>query len=471
MLDPFNMFASRRSILLFVAFVGCIELLATLRSIGQTDQTDPTPTPQPSGTPIADVSSNVLGFRVQQLETEIENLKDQPARFASWKVKLADAETKIQSVNPESELPTRVDAIKTAFQNLSTHSAAEDVASLVGEFKDAVDRLEDIRSEITDPVGEIYQSLAFPFNGLTNTLSIAANLKKQALTRFDDAKVTALLPHFSELVNKIQSDHINFQSLPFAGVADEIRDRLLTTYTTELDAMKTRAIQALKTADSDLGNELLRLEQKQKDDDKEIISINKELRSREQTQASLVSGNLIWIFIGIVVTIIVVLLILRVNSDEQSLLMIRERTAFELFATGMFLVTVIVLATGNLVEKTVLGTLLGTLAGYLFTRRGSSAPTTSDQKAAARRRPKKPSFEPTDGKLRLPRLDNDTDFYEIYARDATKPSSSPTLMGLSSEQEFEIPASVKRAVTYQVWIIGKSLEGDSPPSESILVKL
>lgn len=57
---------------------------------------------------------------------------------------------------------------------------------------------------------------------------------------------------------------------------------------------------------------------------------------------------MIWIFVGIIFAIVAVLVIMRVKSDEQSMLMIRERTAFEIFATGMFLVTVIFLATGDL---------------------------------------------------------------------------------------------------------------------------
>ena len=468
---PLPVFFAWNSTVLRIAFVASIELVTLTLSAAEAS-----PSPSASPNALSDVSSSFLSSRVQQLESDLQGIKEVPDQIRGLIGTTNDAITKVKDYNPEADLKRRVEDLKTALKNLSAYTvdSGQDLDALILNFSNALGDLDEISSsdlnQLLSNLGEAAAAIAAGYHSTALT-SIGERLKQNHID-ISTNKIAEELPGLTSLVSKLRDKHyVDFSKPPFSGIAQEIDNSLLVLLRDQVNKAKEKSGQTLSDAQSVLTAELTKVQQRISAETAELDSDNKELRSRELGQASLVSGNLIWIFIGIVVTIIAVLLILRVNSDDQSLLMIRERTAFELFATGMFLVTVIVLATGNLVEKTVLGTLLGTLAGYLFTRRGSSAPTTSDQKAPERRRPKKPSFEQTDGKIRVPTLEKDTDYYEIYARDATKPTGSATVIGLSSEQEFEIPASVKRGITYQVWIVGKNVTGESPPSESILVKL
>jgi hypothetical protein len=91
-------------------------------------------------------------------------------------------------------------------------------------------------------------------------------------------------------------------------------------------------------------------------------------------------------------------------------------------------------------RRTILGTLLGTLAGYLFTRRttpGSEVPGQSSTPALPAR-PSKPGFDAVNGKLNLPSLPTGGDYYMVFARDVTKPSGDAVLLGTTIGPELDL---------------------------------
>jgi hypothetical protein len=75
----------------------------------------------------------------------------------------------------------------------------------------------------------------------------------------------------------------------------------------------------------------------------------------------------VYLMIGAAVALFLALWILPAGVAE---LVVKRRSLVEIIGTAFMLVTVIILATGNHLSKEILGTLLGTIAGYIFGRAG-----------------------------------------------------------------------------------------------------
>jgi len=194
--------------------------------------------------------------------------------------------------------------------------------------------------------------------------------------------------------------------------------------------LKRKILNTLDTIDKQATSLLGQTNQTLEDEIKQENDLDKKLKNKEDAQAALqnqVSGNLQPIFWGIMVAIIAVLLILRVRSDALSMLMVRERVAVEMLSIGMFLVTVLFLGAGGFIEKATLGTLLGTLAGYLFTRRATpSSVSTSDLSTPALPdRPGKPAIDSAK-KLTISKLPKGADHVAVFARQVRVAAGDPT---------------------------------------------
>jgi hypothetical protein len=224
-----------------------------------------------------------------------------------------------------------------------------------------------------------------------------------------------------------------------------------------------------------LSGELTRRVEQMKNLQTEFNNVDEQLKKKEerlqQRSDQIVSSNLLYIFIGFLVTILATLIILRSRGDEISLLMIRERTAVELLSIGMFLATVLFLGAGAFLERATLGTLLGTLAGYLFTRRPSqpSPSIVDDTSELTPERPAKPSWNVTTKVLSLSTLPKNTRVVSAFAR--SKAGGEVLLLGMSGSAE--IKCDTTKAVpnsTYEVWIVPTNGDKTGPPSPMIEVQ-
>lgn len=74
----------------------------------------------------------------------------------------------------------------------------------------------------------------------------------------------------------------------------------------------------------------------------------------------------IWFMIG---ALVILFISLRAFSDELTKAIIENRTLVEVVSMAFMLLTIIILGTGKKIGTETLGTLLGTIAGYIFGRR------------------------------------------------------------------------------------------------------
>jgi hypothetical protein len=253
----------------------------------------------------------------------------------------------------------------------------------------------------------------------------------------------------AELSTKLQESAVNFA-----------KNNVAANHTA-LAAVKT-------TASTELDRANKAIEAKGKEED----ALDEQIRKREDTQEGRqdrVSKNLQPIFWGIMGAILVTMIVLRVRSDEQSLLMVRERTAVEMLSIGMFLMTILFLGTGEFLQKETLGTLLGTLAGYLFTRRASEQRQEKDVSSTSIEAPAKPTID-DGGKTIAISLPKGADYLSVFARDLG--TGAEHFLGATSEPRFDLTkTALAKGNQYAVWLVAHGPGGASRPSASQLITL
>ena len=264
--------------------------------------------------------------------------------------------------------------------------------------------------------------------------------------------------------------------LPIAKAKEELDTRfanVLAQVTQQSTAEKYQTLTNLEKSVADeqkaMSDEIVRVRT-------EAEAIDKKLKAREDLQSGIanqVSGNLQPIFWGMMIAIIATIAVLRIRGDDQSLLMIRERTAVEMLSIGMFLVTVLFLGAGGFIEKATLGTLLGTLAGYLFTRRPAAnhtATAVDNQSSTQPESPAAPAFDSVRKVLVVPNSPKGVDYLTLSARDVE--SGSQTFLGVVSGTTFDFSTSnLPKGKFYEIRLVAHSLAGASAPGKPVIVKI
>ncbi|AGC47071.1 hypothetical protein MYSTI_05795 [Myxococcus stipitatus DSM 14675] len=108
-----------------------------------------------------------------------------------------------------------------------------------------------------------------------------------------------------------------------------------------------------------------------------ITAIDKELLVREAKKTE-VDSNLTLAIYGMVFVLFAIYLATRWFSPEIQTIIFQQRTLVEMIGLAFLLLTIIILGTGQKIDPAVLGTLLGTVGGYIFgqqiqSRRNASA--------------------------------------------------------------------------------------------------
>ncbi len=98
-----------------------------------------------------------------------------------------------------------------------------------------------------------------------------------------------------------------------------------------------------------------------------------DLRSSEAKSA--VDQRLMIAVYLMIATIATAFITLKLLPSEIASAVVHRRTMIELLSMGFLLLTIIVLATGGNVDKPAVGTLLGTIAGYIFGAGKAAAPS------------------------------------------------------------------------------------------------
>jgi hypothetical protein len=173
------------------------------------------------------------------------------------------------------------------------------------------------------------------------------------------------LPNTAQLLTALQRGAPPALVAPLVAEAEKEITGLTKAYA---DALPKELLRAQATTVRLLVNTTVEETKKEIQDKQETIQT--EYTALKEADLDLsqseINKRLVWAVIAMVVIIGGVFFLLSYRKDEIVALMIRERVLIEVLSMGFLLLTVIILATGRLLDKQALAALLGTIGGYIF---------------------------------------------------------------------------------------------------------
>lgn len=103
-----------------------------------------------------------------------------------------------------------------------------------------------------------------------------------------------------------------------------------------------------------------------------LTALREEVARRQTANKAVLEENMMVLLIGMMIVIVLMLLILPFLKPDLGSLIVSQRTLVELAGVTFLLMTVLLLASGGKIVPETTGTLLGTLAGYILSRRANS---------------------------------------------------------------------------------------------------
>lgn len=94
----------------------------------------------------------------------------------------------------------------------------------------------------------------------------------------------------------------------------------------------------------------------------------KKLEKQDEARRESTDIRLVYAVYGMIAVLLFLFLGLKVFSDDVAKSLIVNRSLVEVVGMAFMLITIIILGTGEKLSKEILGTLLGTIAGYVFAR-------------------------------------------------------------------------------------------------------
>lgn len=163
-------------------------------------------------------------------------------------------------------------------------------------------------------------------------------------------------------------------------IASDVVTRVLTSrFETQFTAIKSRS-QSLAT---ELERELLNLQVELRIQKSRRQQIEREFRKIDaQVQQLGINEKLVYAVYFMIVTIVVLFLALWIFPAPLSQLIINNRVLVEVLSMGFLLLTVIILGTGQILQREGVAALLGTIAGYIFARKAAEFAAESTRAAS-----------------------------------------------------------------------------------------
>jgi|GEM_PF-2661615 len=121
---------------------------------------------------------------------------------------------------------------------------------------------------------------------------------------------------------------------------------MLTRFKAEIDARTARRDELAKT----------------------LAELDKSLQEQKQQQGAL-DRSLVWAVYGMIAALTILFLSLKTFSSDVAGKVVENRSLVEVMSMAFMLLTIIILGTGGKIGQETLGTLLGTIAGYIFGRK------------------------------------------------------------------------------------------------------
>jgi len=457
------------------------------RSYAAETEQGQTNTPAANSSAQGESSRAILEIKLQTTSKEIAQLEDELKQATAFKALVQSTIGKMDAGSTNFS-QAWVSEVQQKFQFLKSTwkpELATECTSAAYDFVGSVRRLFYRTASDSEAVQE-FRAALYPVNYMQSRAQsdfpaalVALVLTNLPYPQFQLQSLSAKYPNISRISEVIYGVRTNSPlpalhlpggaaALPMAEAEVEVNDLPRLFKETSLENLAKQKA-GLVNLDKETDKQITQLAKDLQTKRDVLMDFDAKMKSREDAQAGIqtrVSQNLQPIFWGIMLSIIMTLVILRYRCDAQSLLMIRERTAVEMLSIGMFLVTVLFLGAGGFIEKATLGTLLGTLAGYLFTRRASaSGPDSPETSAPLPETPGKPFWTAANKTLSVPAFPKSAKYLTALCRPTG--GGLELALGVSSGKDITCDLSKLPPGNYELWAVAVNETGLGQPSVSI----
>lgn len=267
-------------------------------------------------------------------------------------------------------------------------------------------------------------------------------------------------------VNKQSLDtQINAAQVELSGSATDIQNKLFNAFR---DLLRGELEKIQAAVDAEIKKEQQAIDSVRRDRQDIANQIQARAEKKEKQTVS-VTGQMIYAVIMMICAIVLSFLALWIYKEPLSLAVVRERTFVDLLSMGFLLVTVIVLGTGGFLDRQAIGTLLGTIAGYIFTRRLGTSEARSSQ-AEPITLPGAPTAVSYDAKRHRVSAKRPAGANGLVAY-AKASTGNPLVVGSSTTDSVVIDTSLLSPGKYDAWVVGTNAKGEGPASDHFSIDI
>lgn len=294
------------------------------------------------------------------LETQLEYEKKRLSE-AQGESDLLNAElTKIQgyivrvdaaSFN-ESAVRANLDAFTKKFREVEA-SMKSGVSESLGAYQ-----------EMQEHLDKLLDSARYPW--MAPPTSDSAAFISELYLRYGDKELFnwKIVDGLSALEQVNPAQNVGLMYAAITRTAPHVSSLNTETFRSAFTAAKDKNKQFLRDAQERVNSAIKERDDRVKGSNERIAKLSEELEKRKQKgEKDSILTFAIFLMIGVVV--LLYLGTLRFDHTIQTLIF-QQRTLVELIGMAFLLLTIIILGTGEKIERSVLGTLLGTVAGYIF---------------------------------------------------------------------------------------------------------
>lgn len=264
------------------------------------------------------------------------------------------------------DLRTRFQALRNENGATVIHERNRDLGTL-DDFKEALFREDMIRS-IWDCQREFTQR--------SSTVGTVKSIEEVVLDSAwqpgaDRREGREAFAAVDEMIARARGDRVRRSDLPpelLARVNAELSRLTPAVWVAQFETYRRQASEFAAAVTKRAEAEIATRQATMRENDAKLAALDKTL-AQKQTTASALNQGLVYSIYGMILALVVLFISLRFFPVEIASRMIQDRSVVEVMSMAFILLTIIILGTGEKIGQETLGTLLGTIAGYIFGRK------------------------------------------------------------------------------------------------------
>jgi len=298
--------------------------------------------------------------------------------------------------NIESRVDKALDSLnRTYISEMTVSSLCRNILDILKKISDNTTSQDDRKKLLKDlsenmakyenHIYKAYKSVKKILNTSMRDVSNNLRSKMHRLTSFqiDDSVSENFLPEWTSSL-KTMFRYAFYAGRPVIHTDDDLHvmlDTISNDNTKEkyftidyinksIKLLKNQLTQKLQNINYRLNQEKQELEKKIDSNEYKKKELLQSMKLQNEQKKTIDQGLVYAIYLMIIVLVSLFLIIKFIPSDVANA-MIQKRSIVEVVSMAFMLITIIILGTGDRIGKETLGTLLGTIAGYIFGRRSS----------------------------------------------------------------------------------------------------